>query len=307
MKERIKIVIAGGTGLIGSRLVEYLPEEKYEFCILTRGNHKAHKNITYSKWDPDKGTMDGDILSGAKAIINLAGAGIADKKWTTKRKELLISSRVNSCKTLEKHMAASKEKPPFYFGASAVGLYGDRGNEKLTTESERGEGFLADVTEIWEKANSTLITLTERHVILRIGIVLSTKGGALKEILKPANAGIYGYFGNGKAYYSWIHIDDICKIISDSINDHSFSGVYNGTAPEPETIYNLVKAVKSAKKAFGVLMPVPKFGLKLAMGEMADMLFNSTRVVPNRLVDKGFQFDYPDLNLAMKHLLRSKV
>lgn len=305
MEERKKIVIAGGTGLIGSRLIDFLAEQNYEVCILTRSDRKSHKNISYSKWDPNSGSMDGNVLSGANAIINLAGAGIADKKWTTKRKEILISSRVNSCKTLSQHISKLENHLPFYFGASAIGLYGDRQNEKLTTESNRGEGFLADVTDIWEKANQELSQNFKRHVILRIGIVLSTKGGALKEILKPANAGVYGYFGNGKAYYSWIHIDDICKIIIDSIHDDSFNGIYNGTSPEPAKIYNLVKAVKNAKNGLGVLMPVPKFGLKLVMGEMADMLFNSTRVIPNRLISHGFEFEYSNLDKTMKNLIDS--
>jgi uncharacterized protein (TIGR01777 family) len=251
--------------------------------------------------------MDNSILNDVDAIINLAGAGIADKKWTKERKELLVTSRVNSCKTLESYVSKLSKKPKLYFGASAVGLYGHRGDNIMTTDSKRGSGFLADVTEAWEDANKKLEEHFKRHVVLRIGIVLSTKGGALKEILKPASAGVYGYFGNGSAFYSWIHIDDICKIIVESINDDAFNGTYNGTAPDPVTIYNLVKTVKAVKNAFGILIPVPKFGLKVAMGEMADMLFNSTRVIPNRLNAQGFKFDYADLNEALKHLIDSKI
>ncbi len=307
MNEKIKIIIAGGSGLIGSRLVDYLPRDKFEICILSRREHNSHDNVTYSKWDPDKMEMDDSILNEVDAIVNLAGAGIADKKWTNERKELLVTSRVNSSRTLESYVSKLSKKPKLYFGASGIGMYGHRGDDIMTTDSKRGSGFLADVTEAWEVANKKLEVHFKRHVILRIGIVLSTKGGALKEILKPANAGVYGYFGNGSAYYSWIHIDDICKIIAESINNDAFNGIYNGTAPDPVTIYNLVKTVKAVKNSFGVLMPVPKFGLKIAMGEMADMLFNSTRVIPNRLNAQGFKFDYVELDKALTHLMDSKV
>lgn len=195
------------------------------------------------------------------------------------------------------------QTPKLYFGASAVGIYGHRGNEILETTSAIGSGFLADVTEAWEKEHASLANLVERNIILRIGIVLSKKGGALKEILKTAPLGVYGYFGNGKAYYPWIHIDDICKIIIDSFNDTNLSGVYNGTAPNPVTIKELVTAAKNANSGMGVLMPVPKFGLKIAMGEMADMLFNSTRAIPSRLQKAGFKFLFEDIDLAMKSLL----
>jgi len=263
MAKKIKILIAGGTGLIGSRLIQYLSKDNIEFCILTRSDKDSSDNVVFSKWDPDKNIMDASVLEDVDVVLNLAGAGIADKKWTKARKKILLSSRINSCNTLASYISKLSKKPKFYFGASAIGLYGDRGESQLTTNSDKGSGFLADLTVAWEIANRHLSLNFERSVILRIGIVLSTNGGALKEILKPSKAGIYGYFGSGEAYYSWIHIDDICKIISDSIYDESFSGTYNGTAPLPITIYNLVKTIKEVKGGIGVLIPVPKFGLKV--------------------------------------------
>lgn len=302
---KTKILIAGGTGLIGSRLIKYLPESKYDINILSRSDHDSYNNVSYFKWSPDDFEMDSSALDGVTAIVNLAGAGIADARWTDERKKLLISSRVNSCKTLVKHIQQLKDKPELYFGASAVGFYGDNGDSVLTTESAKGEGFLADVTQLWEEANTGVAEFVERQVTLRIGIVLSTQGGALKEILKPAKAGVYGYFGDGSAYYSWIHIDDICKIIKTSIEDNRYMGMFNGTTPNPVTIYNLVKTIKKVKNGFGLLIPTPKFALKAVMGEMADMLFNSTRVIPNNLEKLGFRFDYSNLENALSDILEN--
>ena len=304
MKEKKIIVIAGGTGLIGSRLIQYLPPSKYNIRILSRRDHDAHDNVKYFKWDTDNLKLDNSVFNGASVIINLAGAGIADKKWTVKRKEILLTSRVNACKTIAKALAQLEVKPNFYFGASAIGLYGDRKEEILTTESERGNGFLADLTEEWERANVEVTTQVSRSVILRIGIVLSKKGGALKEILKPASAGVYGYFGDGRAYYSWIHIDDICNIIQETIEYEKYHGTYNGTAPTPVNIKELVKAVKKAKGGLGFLVPVPKTALSLTMGEMTNILFFSTRAIPSKLLTDGFDFKFETVQEALNDLLK---
>ena len=300
------ILIAGGSGLIGSRLVEYIGPD-YNFHILSRSKRTSKGNIKYFQWDTQAKTMDTKALEGVTTIINLAGAGIADKRWTDKRKVELLNSRLDSIATLKNAVAQLDAKMPLYIGASAVGYYGNQGDTVMKEDSGPGTGFLADVTAQWEEHNKSIVGYFDREVILRIGIVLSKKGGALKEILKPAAGGMYGYFGDGSAYYSWIHIDDICKMIGDAITDAQYSGTHNATAPEPITIKALVKAVKAAKGGIGLVMPVPTLALKLALGEMTQMLTDSMRAVPARLQAQGHDFIFTDPELAIKDILDRKV
>jgi len=301
------ILIAGGSGLIGSRLTDYLPSKKYSFHILSR-SHKLNKaNVKYFKWNTKEKTIDPAAFDGVDVIINLAGAGIADKRWTATRKKEILDSRLDSILTLENGFQALSTKPSLYIGASAVGYYGNQGDKVLSEAHPAGTGFLAEVTEAWEAETVRLGKLFTRYTALRIGIVLSSKGGALKEILKPAALGSYGYFGNGQAYYSWIHIDDICEIIKYHIENDSCSGIYNATAPEPLTIKSLVRSVKEAKGGFGVLMPVPVFTLKMALGEMAQMLIESMRAVPSRLLAEDFEFSHADPVKAIKDILQKEI
>jgi len=204
-------------------------------------------------------------------------------------------------------MLKLRQKLPIYIGASAIGYYGNQGSKKMEENDGPGSGFLSEVTQQWEAAHDTILSNFARSVVLRIGIVLSTQGGALKEILKPAALGVYGFFGNGSAYYSWVHIDDICKMIVESIRDENFHGIYNATAPEPITIKDLVKVVKEAKGNLGLVMPVPAFALKLALGEMTQMLTDSMRVIPTRLNDQNYKFSFPEPLEAIKDILARKV
>lgn len=302
-----KILIAGGAGLIGSRLVKYLSHADYHFNILTRSDRKDTDHVSYYKWNTSDRTLDEQALEGVVAIVNLAGAGIADKRWTAVRKREIIGSRVDSALTLAKTMAERGGTFPTYIGASAVGYYGNTGDRRMTENASAGTGFLAEVTEQWEEAHDGLKPYFDRSILLRIGIVLSEKGGALKEMLKPARAGVYGYFGNGQAYYSWVHIDDICEMIKQAIVDDSYAGTYNATAPEPITIKELVIALKKAKGGSGLVVPVPTIGLKLAMGEMTQMLTDSMRVIPQRLMDQDYQFLFDNPEVALKDILRRNI
>ena len=209
---KTKILIAGGSGLIGQRLIEQLDKTQYDIHILSRSKRPSTEHCQYHQWDTKLKTIDSEALDNVDLIVNLAGAGIADKRWTKERKALILSSRVDACETLAHHVKNLKSKPA-YIGASAVGLYGHRGKEVLDEKSSVGDGFLADVTKVWEEANDSLRPHCSQYALLRIGIVLSLDGGALKEIVKPARTGVFGYFGDGSAYYSWVHIDDICNMI----------------------------------------------------------------------------------------------
>ncbi len=301
------ILIAGGSGLIGSRLTAYLDPKQYQIHILSRSAKTDKANIKYFVWDTDKKEIDLAAFAGVDAVISLAGAGIADKRWTPARKKILLESRTESIATLSKGIDQLDQKPALLIGASAVGYYGNQGDKKLTESDPAGTGFLADITTQWEAASLELARKFSRHTLMRIGIVLSKNGGALKEILKPAALGSYGYFGDGSAYYAWIHIDDICNIIRTHIEDEHYSGIYNASAPVPLTIKELVTALKKAKGGFGLVMPVPVFALKIALGEMTQMLTDSMRAVPHRLSSEGFQFEYPEPVPALKHILEEGV
>ena len=303
---KTKILLAGGSGLIGTRLTQYLDKDQYTFNILSRSQRENGDNYKYFLWDTNKKTIDPTALEGVSVVINLAGAGIADKRWTKSRKKVIIESRVNSAATIQNYIDLIP-KGATYIGASAVGLYGDQGEKKLIESDTAGNGFLADVTKEWEDAHNKLKSDFSRHILLRIGIVLSEKGGALKEMIKPSQVGMYGYFGNGSAYYSWVHIDDICEMIKCSIESNDYNGIYNATAPEPISIKALIQALKAAQSGTGLLMPIPSLGLKLALGQMAEMLTNSTRVIPQRLLEQNHNFLFTDAEEAIRDILARKI
>ena len=227
------ILIAGGSGLVGSRLIELLDKEKFDIHILSR-SPKTREGITYHSWDFSTMSIDEDAVK-VDYIINLNGAGIADERWTNKRKQLLISSRVKSAELIQKALEKTNHRPKAYLSASAVGFYGDRGNEELYETSPVGSGFMAECCQLWEQSAQKLKGLVDRLVINRIGIVLSTKGGALPKVLMTKSIGLYNYFGNGQQYYSWIHIDDLCKVFLSQMHDDTMKGIYNAVSPDPLT------------------------------------------------------------------------
>ena len=303
MKETI--LIAGGTGLVGSRLLEMIDYSKYTVNILSRKKKADTENINYFIWDLNKMEIEkGAVL--ADYIINFTGAGIADARWTSARKKILISSRVESARLIKKGLEQSGHRPKAYISASAIGFYGDRGSEKLTEGSLVGEGFLSECCELWESSAQELQKLVDRVVINRIGIVLSTNGGALPKILMTKAVGIYNYFGSGSQYYSWVHIDDLCRMFLRNITDDSMLGIYNAVVPNPLTNKEFTVEIKNTLGGIAAL-PAPKFGLRLLLGEMADVVLNSSRVYPERLVEDKFYYDYSDLGLATKDLIKRKV
>lgn len=296
------ILIAGGSGLVGSRIIELLDKSKYNIHILSR-SAKSDDDIVYHKWDFDSMTIDDDALK-VDYIINLNGAGIADERWTDSRKKVLIESRVKSAKLIKSALEKTGHRPKAYISSSAVGYYGDRGEEKLYEDSQAGEGFMAECCLLWEEAASELAPLVDRFVINRIGIVLSKKGGALPKILMTKPIGVYNYFGDGKQYYAWIHIDDLCKIFIDQVENEKYSGIYNAVTPDPLTNKKFTKEIKEALDGY-LLFPAPVFGLRLLLGEMANVVLNSSRVIPKRLEKQSFDFKYKDLGSAVKALFEN--
>ncbi len=303
MKETI--LIAGGTGLVGSRLLEMIDYTKYTVHILSRKKKKDTKDINYFTWDFNKMEIEEGAVQ-ADYIINFTGAGIADARWTAARKKILINSRVDSARLIKQGLEKSGHRPKAYISASAVGYYGDRGSEKLIVDSPVGDGFMAECCKLWEDSAQELETLVDRLVINRIGIVLSTKGGALPKILMTKAVGVYNYFGSGSQYYSWIHIDDLCRMFLKNISEDSMTGVYNTVAPKPLTNKDFTVEIKDALGGIAAL-PAPKFGLRLLLGEMADVVLNSNRVYPSRIEETNFHYDYSDLGLSVKDLLNRKI
>ncbi len=300
------ILIAGGSGLIGSRLTEILIKKGNTVHVLSRSKHKDGDNIKYYQWNVAKGEMDDHAVL-VDYIVNLAGTGIADKRWTHNRKNFIRDSRIQSLQVLEKSLKNTGHFPEAMVSSSAIGFYGNRGSEILTEDSLPQEGFLGDTCQLWENQANKVFEYTKRGTIVRTGIVLSTKGGALQKILMTSPFRMLQYFGSGRQYYSWIHIDDLCQIIIHSLRDERFAGVINAVAPNPLMNKEFITGVSQGLGGGYFIIPVPAFALKLALGEMASVVLDSTRVIPYRLNNLGFSYEYPDLETAIQHLRNFKI
>lgn len=302
MKETV--LITGGTGLVGNRLSQLLTEKGYKVIHLSR---KRSLSATYPafQWNIEKGEIDESALLQADYIITLAGAGIADKRWTRSRKRLIISSRVKGIQLLKKELLAKKITPKAIIGASAIGFYGDAGQAKLDETSSSGNDFLSESVRVWEGAYKNLEELNTRIPVIRIGIVLSTLGGALSKMLPTYKVGVGTYFGNGKQIYSWIHIDDICKMFIHAIENEAIEGIYNGVAPNPVSNKRMAIDIGKAMNKTTLPLPAPAFGLKMALGEMATVVLSSSNVSAQKITNTGFQFDYPELIPALQNILNN--
>jgi uncharacterized protein (TIGR01777 family) len=298
------VLLAGGSGLIGQRLSVLLEKKGYEVIFLSR---KESSDNRFFQWDIKKGTIDSVAIERADYVINLAGAGIVDKRWTDNRKKVLIESRTQTAVLLKESFEKIK-KPKAYISASAIGFYGNRGDEWLTENSEpQPEDFLSECTMAWENAAKNMAKSNIRTAIFRIGIVLSMNGGALPEMILPMKFGARVSFGDGKAYYPWVHIDDVCHMFIWALENEQANGIYNAVAPEPLMIEDLVKEIQEARGGFAFPIPAPSFALKLVMGEMADMLLNSARVSAEKVLASGYKFKFPEIQPALKNILKEKV
>lgn len=300
------ILIAGGSGLIGQRLSKLLAERGHAVAHLSRSK-PGNSPYPVFQWDPAQGEIEAEAIRQADYVINLAGAGIADKPWTAARKELIIRSRTDSARLLQESFTRFDHQPKAYISASAIGYYGNRGDEWLDETAAPGSGFLAESSVAWEKSIAKVAQSGIRTAALRIGIVLSTQGGAMEKMLLPFNFGLGTYFGDGSQWYSWIHIDDLCQMFVKVLEDDAMQGFYNGVAPEPVTNKELVAQMKTALGKPGLILPAPAIALRLAMGEMADVILSSARVSSRKIETAGFAFRFPRLLPALKDLLERKV
>jgi uncharacterized protein len=303
---KMKILIAGSTGLVGSSLVTLLNEQGHTVTRLVRPT-SIHKSSTDSivKWDPLASKIDSENLDGFDAVVNLAGENLVSGRWTRRKKAELRDSRINGTLLLSDALAKLKKRPPVLISASAIGYYGDRGEEALTEEASKGSGFLADLCQDWESATRPAVTAGIRVVNLRIGVVLSSKGGALSKMLLPFQWGAGGEIGSGDQYFSWIAIDDVTGAILHAIHEATLSGPVNATAPRPVTNREFTKALGKVLVR-PTLIPVPNFGLRMLFGEMADeCLLSGQNVVPSKLESSGYNFLEPEIEPALRHILKN--
>mgnify|MGYP002032902032 CR=1 FL=1 len=298
---RRRILIAGSSGTIGTQLVAFLDTGGHDVWRLVRRAPKNGQNELF--WDPDSGSLDPGILEGFDSIIHLGGEGIGDKRWSVGRKRAIRNSRVNSTKLLSDAISKMSNKPEVFILASAIGWYGDRGEEELNENSSQGSGFLPDVCSEWESAASMVEESGVRTVYLRSGIVLTAIGGALAKMLLPFQLGAGGPMGGGKQWMSWISLDDEIYAIHHLLMSQGSSGAYNLTAPEPARQKGFAKVLGRVlrRPAFA---PIPRFAIKTIFGEMGvSLTLESQRVMPNRLVNEGYEFIHTDLEHALRDTL----
>jgi uncharacterized protein (TIGR01777 family) len=297
------IIITGGTGLVGQRLTALLLQQGYEVSYLSRNKEPIEKVKVYG-WDVENGRIESGAVESADYIIHLAGAGVADKRWTNSRKQEILESRTKSADLLFRQLQQSTHQVKAVIAASAIGYYGyDTGEQIVVEDSPAGDDFLANVCRQWEAAVSQIRQLHIRTVNFRIGIVLSPHGGALAKLLQTIKIGAGAPIGTGKQYFSWIHIDDVCRAFIRAIQDEKISGIYNLTAPQPVTNEELIKETAAVLDKPLVLPHVPAFALKLGMGEMANAVLGGSKVSSNKLAATGFNFQFPQLRPALEDLL----
>ena len=294
----MNVLISGATGLLGSALIPELKAGGHRVNRLTR----SPKSADDLRWDPEAGTIEGD-LEGTDAVVHLAGESIAEGRWTPEKKRRILESRRKGTRLLAEGIAGLPTPPSVMVSASAIGYYGDRGNELLTEESEPGTGFLAEVCREWEAAADPAREAGIRVVHPRIGIVLSLQGGALGTTLPIFKLGAGGKIGSGRQYWSWISLDDVAGSFFHALTNEAVSGPMNVGSPNPLTNAEYTKVLGRVLNR-PTVFPVPASAARLALGEVADeLLLASQRMQPARLEETGYTFRHPDLEAALRHLL----
>lgn len=298
------VLITGGSGLVGTRLTELLIDKGYAVKHMSRTRNLQAKAPAF-KWDLGSGDWDRDAIEGVRYIINLAGAGIADARWTANRKAEILDSRVKSSALVCEMVKASNGKIKGVISSSAVGYYGvDKYSDVVTEQSEPGEDFMAQVCIDWENAIMECSKET-KVAIVRTGIVLSTEGGALPKMALPIKLGVGSPIGNGQQSMPWIHIDDLCTIYL-FMMENSLEGTYNAVAPAPVSNKVFTKELAKALHRKIIFPNVPSFVLKLIFGEMAQVLLTGVSASSKKIETSGFTFGYAALDLALEDLYSSK-
>ena len=298
----MKILVTGASGLVGSALVPFLEAGGHEVARLGR-SAPADGDV---RWDPDAGVLDAGALEGFDGVVHLAGENIASGRWTEARKRRIRESRVNGTRLLAEALAGLERPPLVLVSASAIGFYGNRGDEELTEGSPAGAGFLAEVCREWEAATEAAEGKGVRVVHARLGVVLSKDGGALAKMLTPFRLGAGGNIGNGRQYMSWITLHDTAAAIGHLLAAESAAGAVNVVAPAPVTNGEFTRTLGRVLRR-PTLFPMPGFAARLAFGEMADaLLLASTRVKPARLMESGYAFRHGSLEEGLRHVLDAR-
>ena len=295
----MKVLVAGSSGLIGTALTYRLTDDGNDVLRLVR---RAPSSDDEVQWNPADGSIDAASLAGVDAVVHLGGASIAGKRWNAEYKREIRDSRIDSTRLLSETIAQLTPKPAVFVCASALGYYGDRGDEILTENSPKGDGFLADITAEWEDATAPASDAGIRVCNMRIGVVLSETGELPGSMAKPFKLGLGGKLGSGKQYMSWIHLDDVVGAFVHALNAPSLSGAVNLSAPNPVTNREFTKALARAVSR-PALFPVPGFALRIAMGEMAQFVLASARLYPLRITQSGFKFKWEDVESALRDTL----
>ena len=303
------VLITGGTGMIGKALTQALIERGFNVIILTRhiSNKQKTKSdkLSYAIWDIEKQTIDKDEFAKADYIIHLAGASVAEKRWTKKRKQEIVSSRVDSGKLITDSLKNLPNKVKTIASATAIGWYGfdKKDGKKFTEDDPSSNDFLGQTCKQWEGAIELASFLGKRLVKLRIGIVLSNDGGAYPEFKKPLKFGFATILGNGKQIVSWIHIDDLIRAILFAMENEKMEGVYNTVAPHPVSNKELVLEIARKERGRSYFpVHVPIFALKIRLGEMSIEVLKSATVSSEKIQQAGFIFQYPDVGSAISQL-----
>jgi uncharacterized protein (TIGR01777 family) len=301
------VILAGGSGLIGRALAGELARAGAEVVILTRstGGRGLPAGARAVRWDGRSAAGWAHECEGADAIVNLAGENVADGRWTAARKRRLESSRIEPTRAIVEAVAAARVSPRALLQGSAVGYYGDGGETALDESSPPGAGFLPGLSERWEAASAPVEALGVRRVLLRTGVVLARGGGALAKMLTPFRLGLGGPLGGGRQWFPWIHLADVVGAVRFLLERPDLAGAFNLVAPEPVRQGELARALGRALRR-PAIVPVPGALLGLAVGEMAQVLLASQRVIPARLVAQGYRFAWPDLDGAIADLVRGR-
>ncbi|MFN0139544.1 MAG: TIGR01777 family oxidoreductase [Pyrinomonadaceae bacterium] len=297
----MRVLITGATGLVGTALQRSFIEKGYDVLVASRGEPKGEN---YVQWSVEDGFAEPEKLEGVDAVVHLAGESVNGLRWTEEKKKAIRDSRVLGTRTLVKALSQLKTRPKVLVAASAIGFYGERGDEELSESSTAGDTFLAEVAREWEGEARRAEDAGIRTVLLRTGIVLSKDGGALGTMLLPFKLGVGGVVGSGKQWMSWISLDDHIAAINFVIDNDGIRGAVNAVAPKPVTNEEFTKTLGNVLYR-PTFLPLPEFLVSMALGEMGDaLLLASTRVLPKRLEDAGFKFHYPELKSALENAVK---
>ena len=297
----MKVLITGASGLIGQALQKSFTEKGFDLLLASR---KAPEDERHIQWDIESGFSDPEKLEGINAVVHLAGENVSGLRWTDDKKKAIRDSRVLGTRNVVDAISKLKNRPKVLVASSAIGFYGERGDEEVTESSAAGDNFLADVSKAWEAESRRAEDAGIRTVLLRTGIVLSKGGGALSTMLLPFKLGVGGVVGSGKQWMSWISLDDEIAVINFAIENENLRGAVNAVSPNPVTNHDFTKTLGEVLYR-PTFLPLPEFAVSMVFGEMGDaLLLASTKVVPKRLTDAGFEFKYPELKAAIEHAVK---